>query len=115
MNKEEQLLEKRLIELSNLAFSRDIVTFSDFLNLNELNILHRTPKDQFKARFETYGGYELAERQMVAFLPDALYYDYGYPMQALKICPVKKDINTLFMLAGKRKICNFFIGEDGSK
>ena len=57
MNKEEQLLEKRLIELSNLAFSRDIVTFSDFLNLNELNILHRTPKDQFKARFETYGGY----------------------------------------------------------
>lgn len=83
MNKEEQLLEKRLIELSNLAFSRDIVTFSDFLNLNELNILHRTPKDQFKARFETYGGYELAERQMVAFLPDALYYDYGYPMQAL--------------------------------
>ena len=68
MNKEEQLLEKRLIELSNLAFSRDIVTFSDFLNLNELNILHRTPKDQFKARFETYGGYELAERQMVAFL-----------------------------------------------
>ena len=44
MNKEEQLLEKRLIELSNLAFSRDIVTFSDFLNLNELNILHRTPE-----------------------------------------------------------------------
>ena len=37
-----------------------------------------------------YGGYELAERQMVAFLPDALYYDYGYPMQALKICPVNK-------------------------
>ena len=27
---------------------------------------------------------------MVAFLPDALYYDYGYPMQALKICPVNK-------------------------
>ena len=24
------------------------------------------------------------------FLPDALYYDYGYPMQALKICPVNK-------------------------
>lgn len=95
MNKEEQLLEKRLIELSNLAFSRDIVTFSDFLNLNELNILHRTPKDQFKARFETYGGYELAERQMVAFLPDAfsLYMEEAeinqmYPMKILKITPV---------------------------
>lgn len=90
MSKEEQLLEKRLIELSNLAFSRDIVVFSDFLNLNELNILHTTPKNQFSSRYETYGGYKLAERQMVAFLPDALYYDYKYPMQALKICPTNK-------------------------
>ena len=93
MNKEEQLLEKRLIELSNLAFSRDIVTFSDFLNLNELNILHRTPKDQFKARFETYGGYELAERQMVAFLPDALCYEYFYPISVLKIRPLQKKFS----------------------
>ena len=87
MNKEEQLLEKRLIELSNLAFSRDIVTFSDFLNLNELNILHRTPKDQFKARFETYGGDELAERQMVAFLPDALCYEWSYPFVCIHAVP----------------------------
>ena len=87
MNKEEQLLEKRLIELSNLAFSRDIVTFSDFLNLNELNILHRTPKDQFKARFETYGGYELAERQMVAFIPDALCYEWSYPFVCIHAVP----------------------------
>ena len=93
MNKEEQLLEKRLIELSNLAFSRDIVTFSDFLNLNELNILHRTPKDQFKARFETYGGYELAERQMVAFLPDALCYEYEYPISYIKIQPSQKKFS----------------------
>lgn len=46
MQKEEQQLEKRLSELSNLAYSRDIVTYSDFLNLNELNILHSMPKDR---------------------------------------------------------------------
>ena len=40
MNKEELMIQKRLIELSNIAYRRDIVTFSDFLNLNELNILH---------------------------------------------------------------------------
>ncbi len=28
-----------------VAYTRDIVTFSDFLNLNELNILHTTPKE----------------------------------------------------------------------
>ncbi len=87
MNKEETLLRKRLTELSQQAYHKDIVTFSDFLNLNELNILHTTPKDLFPARYETFGGYEMAERQMVAFLPDALYYEYHYPMQILKIRP----------------------------
>lgn len=87
MNKEEQLLQKRLVELSNMAYQRDIVTFTDFLNLNELNILHSTPKHMLPAAYETYGGYESAERQMVAFLPDALYYEYRYPMEILKISP----------------------------
>ena len=88
MNKEEILLKKRLIELSNQAYTRDIVTFSDFLNLNELNILHTTPKDMFPSRYETFGGYDSSERQMVSFLPDALYYEYTYPMQALEISPL---------------------------
>ena len=87
MNKEETLLRKRLTELSRQAYHKDIVTFSDFLNLNELNILHTTPKDLFPARYETFGGYEMAERQMVAFLPDALCSEYQYPMQVLKIRP----------------------------
>ena len=52
MNKEELMLRKRLIELSNQAYSRDIVTFSDFLNLNELHILHTTPKDMLLTRYE---------------------------------------------------------------
>ena len=88
MNKDEILLRKRLIELSNQAYTRDIVTFSDFLNLNELNILHTTPKDMFPARYETYGGYESSERQMVSFLPDALYFEYTYPIQAVEIAPL---------------------------
>jgi RNA-binding protein YlmH len=88
MNKEELMIQKRLIELSNIAYRRDIVTFSDFLNLNELNILHSTPKNMFPARYETYGGYDYAERQMVVFLPDALYYEYNYPIRVLKIAPL---------------------------
>lgn len=88
MNKEETMLQKRLIELSRAAYHRDIVTFSDFLNLNELHILHSTPKSLLSSRYETFGGYEYAERQMVAFLPDALYYDYQYPVCVLRILPV---------------------------
>ena len=88
MDKGESLLRKRLVELSNQAYTRDIVTFSDFLNLNELHILHTTPKDLFPARYETFGGYDMAERQMVAFLPDALYYEYGYPLKPIEIKPL---------------------------
>ena len=87
MNKEEILLQKRLTELSRVAYHRGIVTFSDFLNLNELNILHTTPKDQWMTRYETFGGYGFSERQMTAFLPDALYYEYQYPIQAIQITP----------------------------
>lgn len=90
MNKEEQMLRKRLIDLSNQAFRRDIVTFSDFLNLNELNILHTTPKDMFSAQYKTFGGYELSERQMAAFLPDALYYEYRFPISIVEVEPVNQ-------------------------
>lgn len=88
MNKEELMLQKRLIELSNTAYRRDIVTFSDFLNLNELNILHSTQKNLFPAHYELFGGYAYAERQMVAFLPDALCYKHEYPIKVLKITPL---------------------------
>ena len=68
MQKEEQLLEKHFIDLSRQAYHRNIITYSDFLNLNEQNILHSIPKD----RLYTFGGYDFAERQMAAFIPDAL-------------------------------------------
>ncbi len=87
MTKEEIMFEKRLIELSKTAYHRDIVTFSDFLNLNELHILHSIPKDLFLSLYETFGGYEYAERQMVAFLPGALYYTVTYPICMLQVSP----------------------------
>ena len=90
MNKEESMLQKRLIELSRMAYNRVMVAFSDFLNLNELNILHTTPKNMFLSQYKTYGGYDLSERQMAAFLPDALYYDYEYPVRIIEIRPLNK-------------------------
>ena len=93
-----QNLEKRFAELSRTAYQRDIITYSDFLNLNEQNILHMLPKDRLFTRIVSFGGYEMAERQMAAFIPDALYLRYGkkelepeevgYPFCALEITPV---------------------------
>lgn len=88
MLKDEIILTKRLKELSAAAFQRDIVTFSDFLNLNELNILHTLPKDMLSSKYICFGGYEYSERQMAAFIPDALSYDYKYPISIMKITPL---------------------------
>ncbi len=90
MQKEELMLQKRLIELSKIAYQKGIVTYSDFLNLNELNILHTTPKHEMFSCYETFGGYEFSERQMVAFLPDALCYKQDYPIVTLKVEAVHK-------------------------
>ena len=95
MQKEELLLQKRLLELSKIAYQRGIVTFSDFLNLNELNILHTIPKAELHTTYATFGGYDYSERQMVAFLPDALCYDYEYPISVLKISPLQKKFSDI--------------------
>jgi len=90
MGKEDDMFKKRLIELSNYAYSHNRIVFSDFMNLNELNILYTIPKNLFSAGYETYGGYELSERQMAAFLPDAFSYDYRYPVKVIKISPANR-------------------------
>lgn len=88
MEKEEVLLRKRFIELSNLAYQRGIPMYTDFLNLNELNILHTTPKELLPAAYSTFGGYEFSERQMAAFLPDAFSAFTDYPIEIIKFKPV---------------------------
>ena len=55
MEKDEFFL-KRIRELANLSWQRDIVTFSDFLNLNEQNMVSSL-KHQFpQIVMETSGG-----------------------------------------------------------
>ena len=93
MQKEELMLQKRVIELSRVSYQRGIVTFSDFLNLNELNILHTIPKHELSSAYVTFGGYDHSERQMVAFLPDALCYEYEYPISVIKISPLQKKFS----------------------
>lgn len=100
MTKEEQQLEKRLVELSKVACQRNIRVYSNFLNLNELNILYSVPKNELYSPYITFGGYATAERQMVAFLPDALYLresngetnseHNSFPFSALRMEPLNK-------------------------
>lgn len=89
MTRDEKLLAKRFIDLSRQAQQKNIVVFSEFLNLNELNIFRRQGPE-LCCDFALSGGYELSERQMIAFLPDALCYTWKFPISCLKVTPVNK-------------------------
>ena len=99
MTKEELLFQKRLTDLACMADRRNMVLFSDFLNLNELNIYHSSKKELAFVTCRLFGGYETAERQMIAFIPDALSYDledhmlppgWEFPFQCICIRPLNK-------------------------
>lgn len=79
---------KRIRELANISYQRDIVTFSDFLNLNEQNMINSQDFRSMGVIAESYGGYESAERQVICFHPCALSYSWEYPIDCLSVEPV---------------------------
>lgn len=78
---------KRIRELANLSYQRDIVTFSDFLNLNEQNLIKSQKLCPAGVQMHCFGGYDQAERQIAAFVPDTLGYQWDYPIACLKMEP----------------------------
>ncbi|MCI5701100.1 MAG: YlmH/Sll1252 family protein [Lachnospiraceae bacterium] len=86
MDKEDQF-KKRILELYRTAYERDIVTFSDFLDLNEQHMVHSLSRVLQGVSLQWSGGYEMSERQMIAFLPDALSYEWNFPICCLHIKP----------------------------
>jgi len=119
---EQELCKKRLIDLSKQANRKGIVLFSDFLNLNEQNIYQQNQKF-YETKTENFGGVDFAERQIIAFIPDALYYEWEYPIVALKITPSypkfaeklsHRDILGALMHLGvdRGKIGDIYVGEE---
>lgn len=89
MTKEEQQLEKRLLDLGRTAYQRGITAYSDFLNLNELNILEGIRPRLSGVTAESFGGYELAERRIAVFRPEAPLFCTDYPVACLRIEPLQ--------------------------
>lgn len=83
--------------MARTAYQRGIVVFSDFLNLNELNIFQSLRGEFSYLETETFGGYELAERQIAVFRPEAPVFYADYPVKCLKITPLNakfaEDLN----------------------
>ena len=93
MTNDEQLLYKRLIELSNRAYQNNIYTFSDFLSLSQQEILYQAARDKAFApiKYDLFGGYKNCERQMVRFGSEADFgYEVDFPIKCIKVEPLAK-------------------------
>lgn len=86
MSNETELLSKRYIDLSKQANRKGIVIYSDFLNLNEQNVL-LSIKGKLETDYQLYGGYESSERKVAAFFSKDIAYEWEYPISCFKIMP----------------------------
>lgn len=86
MDKDEQLLRKRIVELAGQAYRRDIPLYTEFLTLSEQAVFHSVSRELIPVRVLLTGGYPLAERKIVYFLSS-----YEEPDTA---CP---PVRTLFV------------------
>lgn len=69
MDKDEMILINRLKELANISYQRGIPIFSDFLNINEQSIFKREISKMPPVSYDALGGYNLAERKIIAITP----------------------------------------------
>lgn len=78
---------KRIRELANISYHRDICTFSDFLNLYEQNLLESIKYSVPGVKIEKFGGYDNAERQIAVFRPVSMDYSWNFPIDCLRAEP----------------------------
>lgn len=68
-DKENMILKKRIAELADATWQRDVPSCTDFLGLEEQTVFHSVLHDLPPVKYLLDGGYEDAERRVVCFLP----------------------------------------------
>ena len=86
-DKEEQLLKKRILELADMCYRRDIRSYTGFLTLNEQTIFHSIKQQLPPVQAVLDGGYEAAERKIVCFLPSYEDETADLPIRILEAVP----------------------------
>ena len=80
---EKDFLEKRIRELDQQCYDRDIIRYTDFLDIREQSV-YLSMQRELSSDSLLYGGHEEADRQMAMFLPS--YMDRDYPELAAESC-----------------------------
>ncbi len=86
---EEQILRARIKDLAERSYKQNIYTYTSFLNPAELTVLSDIKEEISFVDYSIFGGYELAERQVVCFGSErSLGYEGIWPIKIIKVEPL---------------------------
>ena len=91
--KEEQLLQRRFKDLAYMADSRDIVLYTEFLNLHEQDLLLRMKNELPRIKYFSSGGFDGAERKILCFCGNQMIEDEAeldFPISCIHIFPINQ-------------------------
>lgn len=84
-----EMLKGRLLELAQTAYKQNRYTFSTFLPPVEMSVLDELAGELKYVDYDTFGGHESCERQMIRFGSEHMFgYEESYPIEALLIEPI---------------------------
>jgi RNA-binding protein YlmH len=96
LDKDEQLLRRRLLDLANTAYARGICVFSDFLNLNEQNIFISLKNELPRMKYFAYGGFDDAERKILCFCGNEsieVQEEVKFPIVCIRVEPLNQKFS----------------------
>ena len=86
---DEQILKGRLLDLAKRSYQQNIYTYSNFLSIAQLALLEEIEEDISYIHYETFGGNELCERQIVAFGSAKEFgYEGHFPISIIMVSPL---------------------------
>ena len=85
---EEDRQKKRFLELADKAYSKNVYTYTGFLNMSEIDLLQRCHKELSYVPYQLFGGYENSDRQMLRFgSEDLCGYTEEFPVCCIRVRP----------------------------
>ncbi|MFI3177388.1 MAG: YlmH/Sll1252 family protein [Eubacteriales bacterium] len=89
VTEQEYFFQNRILELGNRSYNQSIYTFTNFLDVTQLSLVHTLKKELGTISYRCFGGYSGAMRQMICFgSVESLGYDQPFPITCLIIEPV---------------------------
>ncbi len=86
---DEDLLKSRIKDLADKSYKQNIYTYSGFLTPAELSLVEEMKTELSHVDYETFGGCELCDRQMVGFGSErSMGYEGVWPIVIIKVEPL---------------------------